>query len=78
MKKPNAEEMKKLYRPGEWTDMTVHADGGTIQVSINGQQVADLKDDPGASNGHFALQLHGGDKMDVAFKDIYIHEITPD
>ena len=78
VKKTNAEEMKKLYRPGEWTDMTVHADGGTIQVSINGQQVADLKDDPGASKGHFALQLHGGDKMDVAFKGIYIREITPD
>lgn len=78
VKKPDKDVMEKLYKPGEWTDMTVHADGGTIQVSINGKQVIELKDDPGASKGHFALQLHGGDKMHVAFKDIKIREIKED
>lgn len=78
VKKPDAEVMKELYKPGEWTDMTVYANGGTIQVSVNDTQVVELKDDPGANEGHFALQLHGGQKMDVAFKDIYIREITKD
>lgn len=77
VKKPDPKVMKKLYKPGEWTDMTVYANGGTIRVSINGKQVVELKDDKGASEGHFALQLHGSDKMDVAYKDLFIrtHEI---
>ena len=78
VKKPDAEVMKKLYKPGEWTDMTVYANGGTIRVSINGKKVVELKDDPGAVEGHFALQLHGSQKMNVAFKDIYIREIKED
>lgn len=78
VKKPDKELMKKLYKPGEWTDMTVYANGGTIRVSINGKQVVELNDDKGAVEGHFALQLHGSQKMHVAFKDIYIHEIKED
>ena len=76
--KPDPEVMKELYKVGEWTDMTVYANGGTIRVSINGKQVVELKDDKGAAEGHFALQLHGGQKMHVAFKDIYIREIKED
>lgn len=77
VKKPDPEVMKKLYKPGEWTDMTVRAVDKQITVSINGQKVVELKHDPGAREGHFALQLHGGQRMEVAFKEIYIqtHEV---
>lgn len=72
VKKPDPEVMKKLYKPGAWTDMAVHAVGKQITVSINGQKVVELKNDPGAREGHFALQLHGGQRMEVAFKDLYL------
>lgn len=75
VKKPDAGVMKKLYTPGEWTDMTVRAVGGDITVSVNGQAVVKLKNDKGAASGHFALQLHGGQRMDVAYKDIKIRKI---
>ena len=75
VKKPDAEQMKKIYKPGAWTDMTVKAIGKDITVMINGEKVVEIKNDPGASEGHFALQLHGGMDMDVAFKDIAIREI---
>ncbi|MGB0766677.1 MAG: 3-keto-disaccharide hydrolase [Phycisphaeraceae bacterium] len=78
VKKPDPEVMKEIYKAGEWTDMTVYANGGTIRVSINGKQVVELEDDKGAAEGHFALQLHGGQKMHTAFKDIYIREIEED
>lgn len=76
VKKPDAEQMKKLYKPGEWTDMTVRAVGKDVTVYINGKKVVELKgDEKGATRGHFALQLHGGMDMDVAFKDIAIKVI---
>lgn len=76
VKKPDPELMKTLYKPGEWTDMTVRAVGKDVTVFINGKKVTELKnDEKGATQGHFALQLHGGMDMDVAFKDIAIREI---
>jgi len=76
VKKPDAGAMKKLYQPGEWTDMKVRAIGGDISVTVNGQVVTELNDDPGAAKGHFALQLHGGQDMHVAYKDIDVREIN--
>jgi len=79
VKKPDAEQMKKLYKPGEWTDMTVKAVGNNITVYLNGEKVTELKnDEKGATQGHFALQLHGGMKMDVSYKDLAIREIEND
>jgi len=75
VKKPDEQAMKKIYTPGQWTDMKVRAVGGDITVSINGQQVVELKGDKGAAEGHFALQLHGGQDMDVRYKDLAIREI---
>ena len=41
-------------------------------VHINGQKTAELINDKGRSSGHIGLQLHGGDTMDVEFKNISI------
>jgi hypothetical protein len=70
--KPDAELIKKCYKPDAWNDMTVSAHGGNITVQLNGTKTADLHDDPGRPRGHFALQLHGGQDMEVMFKDIEI------
>jgi hypothetical protein len=67
---PKPEEVKKYFKPGEWNEMSVSAHGRRIVVEVNGQQTAELKDDPGRLEGHFALQLHGGMDMQVEFKDI--------
>ena len=64
------EGIKKWYRPGEWTDMSVSAHGRRIVVHINGRQTAELKNDPGRTEGHLGLQMHGGQDMHVEFKDI--------
>ena len=69
---PNAELIKECYKPGEWNEMVVSAHGRHIVVQLNGKTTAELPDDPGRLKGHFAVQLHGGQDMEVLFKDIAI------
>lgn len=70
--KPNQDELKKHYKPGEWSDMTVSAHGEQIVVHVNGRRTVDLRNDPGRRDGHFALQLHADQDMQVEFRDIQI------
>ena len=69
---PTPEQVKKYFKPGQWNEMTVTAEGRNVVVHVNGQKSAELKDDPGRTEGHLALQLHGGQDMHVEFKDIEI------
>jgi len=73
--KTDPQKMKDIYTPGEWTDLKIRAVGKDVTVWINGTQTAQLTDDPGATEGHFALQLHGGDTMHVSFRNLRIREI---
>lgn len=72
---PASEDVKKWYKPNEWNEMSVVALGRRIVVHVNGKKTAELKDDPGRTRGHIALQLHGGQDMDVLFDDVEILEI---
>ena len=69
---PTPEQVKKYFKPGQWNQMTVTAEGRHVVVHVNGQKTAELKDDPGRLEGHIALQLHGGQDMHVEFQDIEI------
>ncbi len=72
---PDPEVIKKVYKPGDWNDLVVTAVGRHITVTLNGQQTVDLpNDEPSRAEGHIALQLHGGQDMEVMFKDIAIQE----
>jgi hypothetical protein len=70
--KPRPEDVKKWFKPQKWNEMTVSAHGRRIVVHVNGRKSAELKNDAGRLEGHFALQLHGGQDMHVMFKDIEI------
>ena len=67
---PTPEQVATWFKPGEWNEMTVSAHGGHVVVHINGKKSAELLDDPGRKEGRFALQVHGGQDVDVWFKDI--------
>ena len=69
---PDPELVKKSYKPGEWNEMTVSAQGRHVVVHVNGAKTAEVTDDPGRLEGHFALQLHGGMDMEVMFKEVEI------
>jgi hypothetical protein len=74
--KPKASEVKRWYKPGEWNEMSVTANGAHIVVHVNDIKTAELPNDSkGRSSGKLALQLHGGQNVDVWFKDIEIEEL---
>ncbi len=72
---PDPKLVEQSFLPGEWNEMAVSAHGGRIVVHVNGFKTADVKDDPGRREGHLALQVHGGQDVEVLFKDIEI--LTP-
>jgi hypothetical protein len=69
---PDSADVKKWYKPGKWNTMTVSAKGKSVVVHLNGYKTAEIHNDPGRTEGHIALQLHGGQDMLVSFKDIKI------
>jgi hypothetical protein len=71
---PDPEDVKKWYKPNQWNTLTVTARGKDIIVYVNGIKSAELKNDPGRTEGHIALQLHGNMDMEVIFKEIKIME----
>ena len=76
VQQPDAKLMKGLYKPGQWSEMSVTAIGRYVAVRLNGTKTVELRDDPGRLKGHFALQLHGGMDMEVEFKDIELRRAT--
>ena len=70
--KPGPEDVKKYFKPQQWNEMTVSAHGRRIVVHVNGCKTAELKNDQGRLEGHLALQMHGGQDMQVMFKDVDI------
>jgi hypothetical protein len=71
---PKPEDVKTWFKPGEWNEMIVSAHGDHLTVTVNGKKTADLPHDPGRKEGKIALQLHGGQDLDVWFKDLKISE----
>ena len=71
---PKPEDVKTWYKPGEWNEMDVTAVGRRLVVHVNGRKSAEVLNDAGRTEGRLALQLHGGNDMDVRFKDIEILE----
>jgi len=70
--KPDAADIKKIYKTDDWNEMTISAHGGNVVVHVNGFKTAELKNDPSRPEGHFVLQMHAGCVMHVTFKDIEI------
>ena len=72
--KPTPEKVKTWYKPNAWNEMTVTALGRNVTVHVNGLRSAAIVNDPGRTEGRFALQVHGGQDCEVLFKDIEILE----
>ena len=71
VKHPSDKETR-WYQPGEWNDLTLSAWDDRIVVHMgDGHKTAELRgEESGRREGHFALQLHGGQDMDVEFRRI--------
>ncbi|MBK7405479.1 MAG: DUF1080 domain-containing protein [Phycisphaerales bacterium] len=69
---PAPEQAAAWERKGGWNTVRLFARGEHLEVYVNGFQTAVLDDAEGRREGHFALQLHGGQDMDVAFRGLRI------
>lgn len=74
---PDSTLIKKVLHRGQWNDYEVYSNNGHIRIKLNGKQTIDYTE-PDKSipqSGHIALQLHGGGKTEVSYKDIILQEI---
>ena len=69
---PTEVQVKSYFKPGDWNEMTVTAQGTKITVTVNGKTSAEIDDPKGRKQGHLALQLHSGQEGLVYFKDLEI------
>ena len=70
--------LKKLVKRNDWNDYEVRAEGRRIRVFLNGKQTADYTE-PDTSipqSGIIGLQIHGGGKAEIHFKDMRIQELN--
>ena len=74
---PDQAQMAALVKIGDWNDYEVRAEGQRIRLTLNGQQTVDYTEaDPAIpGSGLIGLQIHGGGKAQVAYKDITIVEL---
>jgi len=75
--KPDPKALEKVLKPGEWNAYEVKAIGNDITLSLNGVKMVEYTEtDPDiAKSGIIATQIHGGDPMEVQFRNMRIKEI---
>lgn len=73
------EIIEKAEKPGEWNRYEIRAEGGRVQLFVNGQRTVDYTEADASivQAGRIALQIHGNCKAEIAFKNITI-EVLPD
>jgi hypothetical protein len=74
---PDSNLIKKILKVKDWNDYEVMAIKKRIQIKINGVKTVDYleSDTTIPQNGFIGLQVHGGGKTRVGYKDIFIQEL---
>jgi hypothetical protein len=67
----------KVLKPDGWNDYQIRCEGKRIRLWINGLQTVDYTeaDNSIPQSGLIALQIHGGGKAQVSYKDITIEQL---
>ena len=67
----------RLEKPGEWNRYEVEAVGAQVVLRLNGARTAVWVETNAtmAASGLVALQIHGGCKAEISFRDITIEEL---
>jgi hypothetical protein len=75
---PTKEVIDKIVKYEDWNDYLIRCEGPRIRLSLNGTLTVDYteKDEKIDRTGIIGLQIHGGAKAKVYYKDITIEELT--
>jgi 3-keto-disaccharide hydrolase len=73
----DAAVIAEVLKPNDWNDYEIRAEGTRIRLSLNGRQTVDYTETDTAipQSGLIGLQIHGGGKALVSYKDITIEEL---
>lgn len=76
---PDPALVAEIVRLNDWNDYEIRAIGRRITLLLNGRQTVDYTEPEPAipQSGLIGLQIHGGGKAQVFYKDITIEEIGP-
>ena len=74
---PSRDVLAKALRQDDWNEYRIRAEGARIRLWLNGVPTVDYTEEDAeiAAKGIIALQIHGGCKALVRFKDIRIEEL---
>lgn len=75
---PNQSTIEKLVKHGDWNQYVIRAEGARIRFWMNGTLTVDYteRDARIERQGIVGLQIHGGAKAKVYYKDITIEELA--
>jgi hypothetical protein len=76
--KSDMAKVAPVLKKNDWNEYRIRCQGARVQLWINGVQTIDYTEpDPEIAklDGHIAVQIHGGGKTVVWFKDIAIEEL---
>lgn len=75
--KPSEAAVQAAVKPADWNDYEIRCEGKRVRLRINGTEMVDYTepDDGIPQHGMIGLQVHGGGKAEVRFKDIVIEEL---
>lgn len=73
----NRETIQRLEKANEWNEYEIRAEGRRIQIRLNGELTIDYTeaDESLPQWGLIGLQIHGGNKAEVSFRNITIREL---
>jgi hypothetical protein len=74
---PDKKLLETLVKHDDWNEYTIRCEGPRIRLWLNGKLTVDYteKDDKIERTGIIGLQIHGGAKAKVFYKDIRIEEL---
>jgi hypothetical protein len=74
---PDPKLLEKIVKQDDWNDYVIRCEGPRIQLWLNGTQTVDYTepDEKIERTGIIGLQVHGGGKTKVFYKDIQIEEL---
>ena len=74
---PEKSVIDKLIKQDDWNDYVIRCEGARIRLWLNGGLTVDYteKDEKIERTGIVGLQIHGGAKAKVYYKDIVIEEL---
>ena len=77
MAKADEAVVKAAVKKGEWNDYELRCEGRHIVIKLNGATTVDYTeaDEQIPQSGRFGLQVHGGGKTEVFFKDVVLEKL---